>query len=133
MCRNVSQRAVLDHIVDDSGHFDASSIVQYLGWFNNTHLPNVELICQCTSRKRLVTIASDWAENLSFLARLGEGDAELTAGARKQPPPSAVEADAAAAAATRRFSQPPDAVRVSRYDPTRTYVAIVVSDGDNLA
>ena len=109
MCRNSTQNAALRFVIEGSGHFDASPIVQYLGWFNHTRLPNVELVCQCTQQKRLVTIASDWAENLSFLASV--------------PPP----------AAPKRYVQPDDAVGVSSYSRERTYVAVVVSDGDNLA
>ena len=109
MCHDKAQNAALRNVLESSGHFDAAPVVQYLGWFNNTHLPNVELVCQCTGRRRLVTIASDWAENLSFLAGV-------------MPPPGALP-----------LSQPVDAITVAAYDPTRTYAAIIVSDGDNLA
>ena len=201
MCRDRQQNAALRWIVEGSRHFDAAPVVQYLGWFNNTHMPNVragplarspalqfghslacppdlgaypplrlypmrplplahlrlclcftvtsvsalglcltrifssalglcltrifssalglrhlpsaaqvELVCQCTSQKRLVTIASDWAENLSFLSRM--------------PPAATVDAP---------LKQPADAVQVRAYSPQRTYAAVVVSDGDNLA
>lgn len=106
MCREPSQRAALRYVVEGSGHFDGAPVVQYVGWFNNTHRPNRELVCQCTARRRLVTIASDWAENLSFLSRL--------------PPVHAL-------------AQPADAVVEPAYDGGRTYVALIMSDGDNLA
>ena len=61
-------------------------MVQYLGWFNHTRLPNVELVCQCTQRKRLLTIASDWAENLSFLSSL-----RTVSGACNIDPPSLLD------------------------------------------
>ena len=109
MCRDQSQNDALRFVLEGSRHFDTADVVQYLGWFNNTHLPNVELLCQCTAQRRLVTIASDWAENLSFLSTV-------------PPPPTPTP-----------FSQPADAVIASTYDPTKTYAAIVVSDGDNLA
>jgi hypothetical protein len=112
LCRDPAQNAVLRQVIEGSGHFDAAPIVEYVGWFNNTHLPNVELVCQCTRAKRLVTIASDWSENLSFLSTLGPAD-----GAPMEP-----------------LTQPEDAVRVhGGYDERKTYVAVVVSDGDNLA
>ena len=53
-----------------------------MGWFNRTRLPNTELLCQCTASKRLITIASDWVENLSFLSRLPLPD-EVDAGLEK--------------------------------------------------
>ena len=112
MCRDPQQNAALRYAVEGSGHFDASPTVQYLGWFNNTHLPNVELLSQCTASKRLITIASDWAENLSFLSRLPLPD---------HAPPEP-------------WHQPADAVtEAGGYSSHKTYVAIVVSDGDNLA
>ena len=110
MCHDTEQNRVLRAVLEGSGHFDASPTVQYLGWFNNTHLPNPELVCQCTGTRRLLTVASDWSENLSFLSRL----------------PRAASAEAP-------LRQPADAVRVHAYSPELTYVAVVVSDGDNLA
>ena len=109
MCHNADQNAVLRYTLER--HFGASPSVQYLGWFNHTRRPNVELLCQCTEAKRLITVASDWAENLSFLSRLGQ----IAVGHREA------------------YVQPPDAVTVSHYSTDRTYVAILVSDGDNLA
>ena len=70
MCANTTQRAILDYILEGSGHFSASATVQYLGWFNHTRQPNPELLEECTAQHRLITIASDWAENLAFLSSL---------------------------------------------------------------
>ena len=112
VCRSPAQQAAFRWLVEGSSHFDSAPVVQYVGWFNNTHLPNVELLCQCTARKRLVTIASDFTENLSYLSSL----------------------PASTATPSTPLAQPPDAVRVhGGYSPTMTYVSIVVSDGDNIA
>ena len=110
MCADAEQNAILRYAVEGSGHYAGSPTVEYLGWFNNTHLPNVELVCQCTREKRLITIASDWTENLSFLAHL---------------PPVGTRATP--------LMQRDDAVRVDEFDPTKVYVAVIVSDGDNIA
>lgn len=111
MCHDPHQNAALRYILEGSRHFSAARQVEYLGWFNHTRLANTELVGQCTSEKRLITIASDFAENLSFLARL----------------------PASPSAPSEPWKQPPDAVTVSGYTRDRTYIAIIVSDGDNLA
>ena len=95
MCRSIEQNAALRYILEGSGHFDDAPVVQYFGWFNATRLPNPELVCQCTRARRLVTLASDWSENLSFLSRLPRDHA-------------------------RRFVQPPDALDVAHYSSQLT-------------
>jgi hypothetical protein len=113
MCHDAEQNAALRYTLEGSSHFRDAPVLQYVGWFNHTRLPNTELVCQCTASKRLVTIASDWAENLSFLSQL---------------PPSR-------SAPAEPWVQPDDAVTVGPggFSAQHTYVAIVVSDGDNLA
>lgn len=112
MCHDAAQNAALRYVLEGSSHYRDAPIVQYVGWFNHTRLPNTELVCQCTASKRIITIASDWAENLSFLSQLNP-----SRGAPAEP-----------------WVQPDDAVKVhGGYSAEHTYVAIVVSDGDNLA
>lgn len=67
----------------------------------------------------LITLASDQSENLSFLNKLGV----VQPGVPVVPNP--------------KLAQPPMWSGAGRlphtYDPTKAYVAIVISDGDNIA
>ena len=91
----------------NAAHFASAKGLTYLGWFNRTRNPNPEVLAECEPRHRLLTLASDQSDNLSFLARL---PAHIGA----QPPP---------------WGGGPSRL----YDPKRSYVALVFSDGDNIA
>jgi len=106
MCADAEQQGVLRHIVEGSGHFDGVPLVDYVGWFNHTRQPNPEILGECIPSHKLVTLASDWSEQLSFLSAL--------------PPASSL-------------AQPRDATVVDRYSPDEVYVAVLMSDGDNIA
>lgn len=106
MCADRGQSAAFRWIVEGSGHFDEATSVQYVGWFNRTRNPNPEVLAECTAAHRLYTVASDWTENLSFLSSL---------------PPA------------RTLAQPTDARTEGAYDASKVYVAVIMSDGDNLA
>ena len=106
MCANATQRREMLAFVNSS-HFASAKGLTYLGWFNRTHNPNPEVLAECEPRHRLLTLASDQSDNLSFLARL---PAHIGA----QPPP---------------WGGGPSRL----YDPKRSYVALVFSDGDNIA
>ena len=87
--------------------------------YNHTREPNPELLEECTTLHRLITLASDQSENLSFLNKLGV----------VQPGIPAVP--------NLKLSQPPmwpgAGGKPHVYDPGTAYVAVIISDGDNIA
>jgi hypothetical protein len=116
MCNASSpQHAAMEALVERSGHFDniksgGKGGLYYMGWFNHTHEPNPELMEECTLKHSLITLASDQSDNLSFLNKVG---------AKTKSP----------------FVQPPlfSGGQPKLYSPTKAYVSILVSDGDNIA
>ncbi|MGE0827543.1 MAG: hypothetical protein AB7G75_35100 [Candidatus Binatia bacterium] len=88
--------------VVDNDHFSPDASV--MGYHpKGIHPGKEEVIARMTERRSQLTLVSDYSTNLSFLSRFPSID---------------------------HLQQPPIA-RVS-YDPTKTYVAIIFSDGDNL-
>ena len=117
MCSNASddtraQHAAMEDFIEGSGHFNATKNLYYMGWYNHTREPNPELLEECTSLHRLITLASDQSDNLSFLNKLA------TLGPASQP-----------------LEQPPmwQGDQPREYSPSKAYVAIVISDGDSRA
>ena len=112
MCGNVTQRDAMLAVVAHP-RYAATKGLYYLGWFNKTHQPNPELLSECEPLHRLLTLASDQSDNLSLLSRL-------------LPPSSA---------ATKPFAQPPmwSGHQPTVYSSAHAYVALVMSDGDNIA
>eukprot|EP01052_Picozoa_sp_SAG31_P009453 SAG31_NODE_496_length_14862_cov_9.280837_19_plen_473_part_00 len=90
---------------------DPDAIVADVGWYNNTHEPNPELLEECTVRHSLLTLASDQSPNLSFLSKL----------------PPITTAD--------KLSQPPmwGGGQTRIFSETKAYITLVISDGDNIA
>ena len=82
-----------------------------MGWFNHTREPNPELLEECTRKHSLLTLASDQSPNLSFLNKL----------------PTITRAAP--------LAQPPmwGGGQPRRFDRRKSYVALMISDGDNIA
>ena len=108
MCNDTDQHAAMEQLVEGSGHFRSTELLYYMGWFNKTHEPNPELLEECTVLHKLVTLASDQSDNLSFLNKL---------------PPNA------------RLKQPAmwQGGQPKVFSPDKAYVALLMSDGDNIA
>ena len=127
MCNTATAAGALQHeameeLIEGSGHYNSTQGLYYMGWYNHTREPNPELLEECTTMHRLITLASDQAENLSFLRHLGR----ILPGTPTTPNP--------------KLAQPPmwpggssGEQQPGKYDPNKAYVSVIISDGDNIA
>eukprot|EP01047_Picozoa_sp_COSAG01_P036189 COSAG01_NODE_2816_length_7019_cov_22.384682_5_plen_392_part_00 len=103
-----AQHAAMEALLETSGHFVRRGLY-YMGWFNHTREPNPELLEECTRKHSVLTLASDQSPNLSFLSKLPTIATPLL-----QPP---------------MFG----GVQPRVFDQRKSYVALMMSDGDNIA